>query len=66
MNGIKRESVERITVEEAAKITGLGVQYIRIKMQRGELPFGWVEKGSHGRYTYYVFRRKVLNFLNSQ
>lgn len=45
--------MKRITVKKAAEILGTSEQFIRLGLQRGELPFGSAVKTS-SFYTYYV------------
>lgn len=52
----------RITVKEAAEIMQCTPQMIRIGLQRGLFPFGTAIQMSR-RYTYYISREKVYQYL---
>ncbi len=45
--------MKKITVKEAAKITGMTEQFIRIGLQRERLPFGFAVKLS-SKWTYHI------------
>lgn len=49
----------RITIEEAANLTGASPQFIRIGLQRGILPWGYAVQMHGRRYTYYISKEKV-------
>ncbi|GEM_PF-1034953 len=44
---------KKITIKEAAEIMGVSPQFIRLELQRGELPIGTAVKTS-SIYTYYI------------
>lgn len=49
-----------MTVEEAAKITKLGAQTIRIGLQKGVLEFGTAfKRDGSSSYTYVIYPEKV-------
>ena len=52
----------KMTVKEAARALGVSEQFVRIGLQRKELPFGHAVKMS-GRYTYHISKQKVMNYL---
>jgi hypothetical protein len=49
----------RMTVKEAAKLMEVTEQYIRIGLQQGVFPWGYVVKAS-SQYTYFINRQKFL------
>lgn len=48
-----------VTVEEASRVLGITRLSIRILMQQGRLPIGYVKDGPNGRKTYLI-RRELL------
>ena len=54
--------MERIKVKEAAELLGVSEQYIRLGMQRGQLPIGSCVKMS-SRYTYHIVAGQLENYL---
>lgn len=50
-----RQRGRNVPVETAARIMGKPAQWLRIKLQRGQLPFGFAEKNEgSGRFNYYI------------
>lgn len=45
--------MERVKVEDAAKILGVSSQFIRLGIQRGILPIGYAVKTS-SKWTYHI------------
>ena len=56
----------RITVSEAARMTGMTPQAIRIQMQRGLLDFGSCTRLTGSRYAYYIMREKVEKYVRGE
>ena len=55
---------ETLTVEETARLLGKSVNFVRVQIQRGLLPFGMVIPSMQGnKYDYIIPRRKVYEFL---
>lgn len=52
----------RITVKQAATISGMGEQYIRIGLQLGVLPFGSAVKLS-SKWTYYISEQRLYDYI---
>lgn len=52
----------RITVNEAAKLLGVSPQFIRLGLQRGELPIGSCVKMS-SVYTYHISKNMLDEYL---
>ena len=46
--------MKRLTVAKAAELMGVSVQFIRVALQQGKLPFGTAVSISGGKYTYYI------------
>ena len=47
-----------MTIAEAAKLMGVSMQFVRVGLQKGILPFGYAVKISEGRFTYFISRQK--------
>ena len=58
-------SVERVKIREAAELLGVSQQFIRIGMQRNQLPIGTAVKLS-SRWTYYIPRERLNAYLKGQ
>ena len=54
--------MKRIKVKEAAELLGVSEQYIRLGMQRGQLPIGSCVKMS-SRWTYHIAAGQLENYL---
>ena len=54
----KLPSIERLAVEDAAKIMGIGHETVRKGLQQGVFPWGYAVETSENRWTYYINRRK--------
>lgn len=52
----------RITVDEAAKVLGVSKQFVRIGLQRGQLPIGTAVKMS-SVWTYYISEDKLNDYI---
>ena len=55
----------RVTIQEAAKLLEIPEQCLRIGLQQDRFPFGHAIKTSTNRYTYYINRRRLLDYLGS-
>lgn len=53
---------KRISIAEAAEMMGTSKQYIRIGLQRGQLPFGTAVKLS-SIWTYHISPQKFYDYL---
>lgn len=53
----------RLSVDEAAKIMGVSKPYIRVGLQRGLLPFGTAVKLTGNRYTYFISKNRLYDYL---
>lgn len=53
----------RVTIQEAAKMLDIPEQCLRIGLQQDRFPFGHAIKSSERRYTYYINRRRLLEYL---
>lgn len=57
---------ERISVGEAAEMLSMSKQAVRVLMSLNRLPIGTVKEPANGnRKTYYIYKGKVLDYLNS-
>ena len=52
----------KMKVKEAAKSLGKSEQFVRIRLQRGLLPFGYAVKMS-SKWTYHISEHKVFEYL---
>ena len=50
-----------LSVEEAAKLMGVGAQFVRVGLQQGRLPFGWAVKNK-SKWRYYISKEKFTEF----
>lgn len=48
---------EWVTVEEASRVLRITRLSVRILMQQGQLPIGYVKDGPNGRKTYLISRK---------
>ena len=55
--------VQRMTVNEAARILGKNPSYVRVGLQRNLLPFGSAVKVSRNRYNYHICPAKFYEYL---
>ena len=55
-----------MTVEDAAKYIGMNPQTLRLALQQGLFPFGVAVKTSEKRYTYYICKQRLENYLESK
>ena len=55
----------RVSVAQAAHELGVSQQFIRICMQRGELPIGICTKLTGNKYTYLITRGQLDEFKES-
>ena len=53
----------QISIDEAAKVLDCTKQFLRVALQRGAYDFGVAIKMSGNRYTYYINRDKLMNYL---
>jgi hypothetical protein len=53
-----------ITVKQAAEIMGVSQQFVRIGMQRGQLPIGTAVKMS-SVWTYYISPKKFYEYVGN-
>lgn len=54
--------VFKIPVATAAKLMGVGKQFIRVGLQAGKLPFGYAVNISGKRFTYYISPEKFTEY----
>ena len=56
------EHLGNLSIEQAAKLMGVGKQFIRVGLQRGLLPFGYAIRVSGKRYTYHISPKKFAEY----
>lgn len=56
----------RVTVKEAAYLMGVSEQFVRIALQRDLLPIGCAIQLTSNKWTYYISRTKLENYLNGK
>ncbi|MCH5212241.1 MAG: helix-turn-helix transcriptional regulator [Oscillospiraceae bacterium] len=54
--------VNNLSLEVAAKLMGVGRQFIREGLKRGTLPIGTAVKFPSGKYRYYISVKKFTEF----
>lgn len=57
--------MERITIEEAAKMLGISKQAVRILMQEKKVDIGLVVEGKEHK-TYLIFREKLNKLVGKE
>ena len=57
--------MERVKISEAAELLGVSQQFIRIGLQRNQLPIGTAVKMS-SVWTYYVSRDRLNAYMEGQ
>ena len=60
---MNRLTSNRMSIDEAAKVLDCTKQFLRVALQRGVYDFGVAIKMSGNRYTYYVNRDKLMNYV---
>lgn len=60
---MKLEKSKNMSPEEAAKLMGKDVMFVRIGLQRNILPFGYAIQTKDGRYSYHISRKKFEEYL---
>ena len=50
--------MDRMTVNECAELMGVSEQFVRVGLQKGQLPFGYAVQTSDHRWTYWISRQK--------
>ena len=58
--------MERITVEETAKILRISPQHVRGMIRRNQVPFGVAYETDSGKFTYYIFRQRFEAWLTGK
>ncbi len=54
--------MEKMTVQEAAKIMGVTPRFLQMGLQYGKFPFGVAVKMK--RYSYYINRKQFEDYMN--
>lgn len=55
--------MNKITIREAAKITGKSEQFLRVGLQLGKLPFGTAINMTGKRWTYIIYPEKFKEYI---
>lgn len=55
---MSEQNNETMTVQEAAKLMKKSEMFIRIGLQRNNLPFGYAVKTGEERWSYFISRKK--------
>lgn len=53
----------KVTVKEAAKLTGMSPGFIRRGLQQETLPFGVAVYGQTGKASYWIDHARLANYL---
>lgn len=59
---ISRYQNSRMSVEEAARLMGKRPMFVRVALQRKQVPFGFAIKGEGDRYSYYISKRQFEEY----
>jgi hypothetical protein len=60
------EKTSNVNVSEAARLMGVSQQFVRVGLQRGILPFGCAIQISNKKYTYFISRSKLLEYVGAK
>ena len=52
-----------VSVLEAARIMGVSQQFVRVGLQQGILPFGCAIQITKKKYTYFISRAKLAEYV---
>ena len=55
-----------VSVSEAASLMGVSQQFVRVGLQRGILPFGCAIQISNKKYTYFISRTKLMEYIGTR
>ena len=55
-----------VSVSEAARLMGVSQQFVRVGLQRGILPFGCAIQISNKKYTYFISRTKLMEYVGAR
>lgn len=54
-----------VTIKEAAELLGTSQQFLRVALQQNAFSFGVaVRINSSSKYTYYISRKKLLEYID--
>lgn len=61
------EPLERLTVTQAARILHMSPDFIRDRLQKGELPIGIAVRNRQGTgWRYYIYKESVKRFAEGK
>ena len=52
-----------VSIAEAARLMGVSQQFVRVALQRGILPIGCAVQITAKKYTYYISRAKLYEYI---
>lgn len=55
-----------MSIKEAADLMGVSLQFVRVGIQKGILPFGCAVQISGKKYTYYISRSKFEEYTGTE
>ena len=55
----------QISIDEAAKLLDCTKQFLRVALQRGAFEFGVAVKMTGNRYTYYINRNNLMEYVRA-
>jgi transcriptional regulator with XRE-family HTH domain len=55
--------IRNIPVEQAARLMGKSKQFLRVSLQLGRCPFGWAEKLTGDKFSYYISPKKFYEYV---
>lgn len=58
----KQYNTVKLSITQAAKLMGASPQFIRLGLQRKELPFGYAMKMNGNRYVYHISPKKFSEY----
>lgn len=55
--------MSRVTIQEASKLLDMPEQMLRVGLQQDRFPFGTAVRSSEHRFTYYIHRGRLYEYL---
>lgn len=55
-----------VSVAEAASLMGVSQQFVRVALQRGILPIGCAVQITAKKYTYFISRAKLMEYIGGE
>ena len=60
---MKKKNEKFISIKDASKLLGIDPQVLRIGLQKEKFPFGWAIPNDNGRFTYYIPRKLLKDYI---